>query len=260
MTAQIIERDISRGFTIGQDPKAELIFRVIGTTDDSAVRSLILSNVPATYEGLDLDYIDVDPEEGGAVWKASARYSLFNTDTEIEFDTAGGTSRIATSLATISKVAAPGYTAPDYQGAINVRENRVEGADVTVPVFQFGKSVTVAAINVDPAFKNGIFQLTGCVNSQSFQGYAAGEVLFLGASGRRRGLDRWRIDYQFAASPNIVGAQVGGSSTFTISKLGWDFLWVRFDDDLDSNRVVKIPTAAYIERVYKFADLNDLGI
>jgi len=260
MTAYIAERTTSRPSTLGRSPAFDLIYVVLGTDDDAEVRALVVATAPATAEDLVLEYINIDPSEGGNVWTATARYSLFDVNTEEEFDTGGGTQRISTSLSTITRTAAPGYTAPDYKGAVNVREDRVEGADVTIPVYNWGKSISVASSVVNSAFKLGIFNLTGKVNSLAFKGFAAGEVLFLGASGRRRGRDKWRIDYRFASSPNIVSAPVGGSTSFTVSKLGWDFLWVRFDDSLDANRIIKIPTAAYVERVYTFADLNALGI
>jgi hypothetical protein len=260
MTARILERGNSRPFTFGPAPVAELVYTVVGAADHAEVRDLVASTAPTTWEDLVLEYINADPDDSGTLWTCTARYSLRDADTDLEWDTTGGQSRITTSLGTITRVARSGWTAPNYLGAINVREDRVEGVDITVPVYNFGKSISLPAATVDATFRLNVYNLTGKVNSLSFLGFAAGEVLFLGATGRKRGRDKWRIDYRFAASPNAAALQVGGVSSFTVAKAGWDYLWVRFDDSLDASRVIKIPTAAYVERVYPRADLNALGL
>ncbi len=47
------------------------------------------------------------------------------------------------------------------------------------------------------------------VNNASWKGFAAGECLFLGASGSKRGSDDWEITFRFAATPNKTGLTVG---------------------------------------------------
>jgi hypothetical protein len=258
VTAYIAEKFDSRPSTEGEAPRIDLIYVVHGTEDEAAVRSLVKLNAPETYEDLDLVSIDTDPQ-GGGLWYATARYELLDFAGDYEFDTSGGTQRLATSLATLQRVALPGYEAPNYLGAINVSEDRVEGVDITVPVFNFSETKYVKALDVTPAFKYNIFQLTGRVNNATFKGYAKGEVLFLGASGTKRGRERWAITYKFAASPNVVNEPLG-SGGLTVTKEGWEHLWVRFEDDVNSHRLVKIPVAYYVERVYPYGNLSGLGI
>ncbi len=85
-----------------------------------------------------------------------------------------------------------------------------------------------------------------------------GEVLFLGASGSKRGKEDWEITFKFAASPNITGLTVGPITG--IAKRGWDYLWVRYLDDEDSFQIIRRPVAAYVERVYEFGNFADIGI
>jgi hypothetical protein len=47
------------------------------------------------------------------------------------------------------------------------------------------------------------------VNDSGFKGFAAGECLFLGAAGTKRGSGDWEIGYRFASSPNVTGLTVG---------------------------------------------------
>ncbi|MEO0513610.1 MAG: hypothetical protein AAF108_12090 [Planctomycetota bacterium] len=113
------------------------------------------------------------------------------------------------------------------------------------------------------SYKGALFSLTGKVNSGGFRGFAAGEVLFLGATGARRGTgpdDDWEITFRFAASPNVTGLSVG--SINGIAKKGWEYLWVRYADqeDTSANTIVKRPVAAYVERVYDQGNFGGLGI
>jgi hypothetical protein len=98
------------------------------------------------------------------------------------------------------------------------------------------------------------------VNASGFKGFAKGEVLFLGASGSKRGLDDWEITFRFAASPNVAGLNLG--SIAGIAKEGWQYLWVRFIDDEDptAKALIKRPVAAYVEQVYPYGNFANLGI
>jgi len=180
-------------------------------------------------------------------------------ESSFAFDTGGGTQHITQSLATVGSYAASG-SPPNFGGAIGVTHDNVEGVDITVPVYNFSETHYLAASAVTLAYRGTLFNLTGKVNNSSFKGMAAGECLFLGASGAKRGSDDWEITYRFAASPNRSGISVG--SIGGISKKGWEYLWVRYADEEDSgsNTLVKKPTAAYVERVYEEGNFAALGI
>ncbi len=113
---------------------------------------------------------------------------------------------------------------------------------------------------VTQAYKLSLFQLTGKVNSAGFKGFARGEVLFLGASGSKRGFDDWEITFRFAASPNATNLTIGGISG--ISKEGWQYLWIRYEDeeDISAKTLIKRPSAIYIEQVYNYGDFALMGI
>jgi hypothetical protein len=98
------------------------------------------------------------------------------------------------------------------------------------------------------------------VNGSGFKGFTKGEVLFLGASGSKRGLEDWEITFRFAASPNVTGLSLG--SITGIAKEGWNYLWVRFTDDEDATAkaLIKRPIAAYVEQVYPYGNFSGLGI
>ncbi len=269
MPITVTEKFESRKSTTGDNPSAELVYTVRGTNDDLAARAAAESESPANYDSIPRQTVSVEPV-GDELWEAVVRYGraqgggLPQTGESVfSFDTGGGTQHITQSKDTISTHAAPGTTAPDFQGAIGVTADGVEGVDITVPVYQFAETHYFPDEVVTPAYKGTLFSLTGKVNSGSFRGFQPGEVLFLGATGSKRGTDPeadWEISFRFAASPNATGLSVGPITG--ISKKGWEYLWVRYADQEDTatRAIVKRPIAAYVERVYDDGNFAGLGI
>ncbi|MBI1372485.1 MAG: hypothetical protein GC159_06960 [Phycisphaera sp.] len=133
--------------------------------------------------------------------------------------------------------------------------------DITIPVYTFSETHYLSAGTVTNAYKGTLFNLTGKVNSGGFKGLAAGECLFLGAAGSQRGVgEDWEITFRFAGSPNKTGLTVGDIAG--ISKKGWEYLWVRYQDTEDNNAkmLIKKPIAAYVEKVYDEGNFASLGI
>ncbi len=153
-----------------------------------------------------------------------------------------------------------GWNSAGLRGAIGVTADSVEGVDIQVPIYTFSESHIILNELVTQAYKLSLFQLTGKVNSAGFKGFARGEVLFLGASGSKRGFDDWEITFRFAASPNATNLTIGGISG--ISKEGWQYLWIRYEDEEDTSAktLIKRPSAIYIEQVYNYGDFALMGI
>jgi hypothetical protein len=274
--AIIIETFESMGATVGPDsPTVDRKYVVIGTEIDLEVRALVESTIPAIFRGMIFQNYRID-HKGGGVWDVSVRYGReeplaiepppggdpVTPETPLgpsyTFDTSGGTQHITQSLQTMARYAKPGKIAPDLKGAIGFNNDSVEGTDITVPVYQFTITHSIPAALVTFGYATTLFYLTGRVNNAPFKGFAAGEVLFLGASGSRRGLDAWEIAYKFAASPNATNLTVGDITG--IEKKGWEYLWVRYADVEDEKVLIKQPESVYIERVYEYGNFALLGI
>jgi hypothetical protein len=60
------------------------------------------------------------------------------------------------------------------------------------------------------------------------------------------------------ASKNVTGKKIGDISG--IAKRGHEYLWVRYEDAVESNVLMKKPKAVYVNRVYKDSDFSALGI
>ena len=264
--ATVTERFESQRVSRGPDASAELSFTIEGAADATAALDALESAAPVSYDFLPRGTLTVEPL-GETMWLGTVRYAL-ESSTEpqptggstFSFDTGGGTQHITQSLATVGSYSTPSGIAPDYKGAIGVTKDNVAGVDIKVPLYQFQETHYLDDADVTNAYKGTLFSLTGKVNNATFKGFAAGECLFLGATGTKRNSEDWEITYRFAASPNRSNITIGGITG--INKKGWEYLWVRYEDvkDETAGRIVKQPQSAYVEKVYEEGDFSALGI
>lgn len=253
----------------GDTISVEIPYIVFGVTTEDEALELAKTAAPATYDNVALETLEIEERLAENIYKVRAYYPEKNSsgggsnsetqEPAFSFDTGGGTKHITQSLSTVGKYP---DSAPDYGGAIGVDDdNNVTGCEIVMPVMTFTETHWYSNSKVSTSFKKQLAELTGCVNASSFKGYAAGEVLFQGASGTRRGKkssDKWEITYKFAVSPNVNRVQVGDISVG--KKDGWDYLWVKYHPEVDSNAktLIKTPKYAYVEKVYERKDFSIL--
>lgn len=268
MAITLTELQTSRTVRAGDTEQAILRYVAEGSADEQAILTAVEGTAPATYDTLVRQDIDIEPavqdvDGSEGVWNVEVTY-VPPEDKEtsdsylVNFDTGGGTQHITQSLATIQNY--PIGTAPDHKGAIGVTKDSVEGVDILLPVYNWSQTHYFDNAAIDATYIGKLFALTGRTNNASFKGCAAGECLFRGASGSRKGDGQWEVTFSFAGSPNRTGLVVGDLTG--IAKEGWEYLWVEYTDVKDgtSNSMVKRPFAAHVERVYDEGDFSDLGI
>lgn len=149
---------------------------------------------------------------------------------------------------------------PDFKGAINVKDDSVEGVDVEIPAYHWEETYHVNPAIVTQDYRNAVGLMTGSVNSDFFRGLNPGECKFLGARGSQKGMEDFEITFRFAASPNLTNFQVGDIPV--AQKLGWDYLWISYDKKVDSgsHRLVQVPAWAVIDQVFPMVPFSTLGI
>jgi len=240
----------------------ELLYLVKGTDNELLAAQAVRQNAPTTHQGLERGEIGLEPI-GPTQWEATVQYhppdeELEEGESSYSFDTGGGTQHITQCKQTVQSYAPPGKTAPDHKGAVGVTRDSVEGCDVVVPVYRFSETHIIADEKVTATYRGRLFNLTGKTNSATWGDFSAGEVLFLGASGSKRGKGDWEIAFNFAASPNKTGLTVGDITG--IAKKGWEYLWVEYEesDDQTAKRLVKRPVAVHVETVYDEDDFAKL--
>jgi hypothetical protein len=263
MAVTVEERFESRDIERGNSPRAILRYVIKDTDDHAEALSNLAATAPTLFDGLPRLKYKVIPV-GPKLWYGEAQYNYpTKQETGIklyQFDTGGGTQHITQSLGTVQRYARTGYVPPNFLGAVGVSQNNVDGVDIVVPVYHFSEVNYESNSQVDVAYKQTLFTLTGRVNNDIWNGYAAGEVLFLGAAGSMRAGGDWEITYRFAASPNLTSITIGDITG--IAKKGWEYLWVQYLDGVDNDAysLIKRPHSVHIEQVYPVGDFSDLHV
>jgi len=262
------EKWAGRTAGIGNAAFRDRVYILQGSTNDEEILEALLTHSPESLSDDSLWRNNAEVEElGDNLWLGTVEYGR-KADKEAgestyAFEIGTQQAHITNSLGTVAGYTANETAAPNFRGAIGVSgdaENRqVSGVDIHVPTLQFSESHIVAASAITPAYKVALYNLAGKVNNAPFKGLAAGECLFLGASGsiRTEGTNGdWEISFKYAASPNVTGLSVGAITG--IAKGGWDYLWVLYEDDEDQDTIVKVPKAVYVERVFYQGDFSIL--
>lgn len=264
----LTERPDSRRWSVGPDAAFELKYNARGSSDPVLVKRQAVAELPLWWEGLQLVNVDIDPNPeavdsatGVGIWLVVGSYKPPTIEGVTEtFDTTGGTFHITQSLKTIAAYALSGEGPTDHKGAINADGEKVEGVDITVPVFNFSESYRIPAYVMTPSYKGTLFNLTGKTNDAKFRGFKAEEVLFLGATGSKDSEGFYQVEYKFSASPELSIFQVGDITVEL--KRGWHYLWVTYEKQVDEavGKYAQRPAEVHIERVYLTQNFTLLGI
>ena len=269
MAATIVEKAESRAASQGDQNSVELQYNVMDAADEAEALAALAAQSPATWNGLVRKNCRVEPVgDGSSCWNGTVTYGGATTSKQegsksLSFDTTGGTQHITQAKEHISTTYYEGDTPPNFQGAIGVTDDSVEGCDITVPVFSFSVTKYMSKSAMTSEYVGYLFTLTGKTNSEevsiTVNGltllFAVGELLFLGASGSARGDDSWEVTFRFAASPNATDLSVGGITV--PAKGGWEYMWVQYKDakDTGANCVLKKPKRVIVDRVYDSGNL-----
>ena len=286
----ISEKFPSRTTNVGRDLTVEMYFTISGTSNEIDVRDTLIANAacPSTYAAgtiagvngganITLQRTGLKLEETmPGSWYATVTYGIIQLkkfpltgEKYYGFDTGGGTQHVMFGYSSTCYPAS-GKPSADAKGAINVSGNppEVHGTDIISPVFHWSETWYIAASAVTLPYQIALYHATGRTNLGSFKGFAAGECLFLGASGSQRAgqgsygnigpSDDFEITFKFASSPNVANLSIcGGAITITTAN-GWDYIWVQTQPG--AANALPTPTAGHVVKVYQAIDFSTLGI
>ena len=273
MAYLVNERNQGRRPSSGDRPSDEIPYLIqgeLGDDDEDDALAAMAAHAPATLGDLKQLGGRIEERLIDGWFLGSVKYGTGNEpgqketgESSFSFDTTGGTFKVMQSRATVDAKGAAGVTPPDLKGAINNTPEGPEGVDATIPQYAWSETHYLADELVTDTFKGLLFSLTGTMNNAAFKGLAAGENLFLGARGGRRGRGDWEIAFLFAGSPNRTGIVVGGLAP--VDKKGWDYLWVQYKRGTvnasdGKGLLATVPQYVYVERIYLAANHALLGI
>jgi hypothetical protein len=199
-----------------------------------------------------ITYIDVA--------KADEIRQLDTGEARFSFSTMGGTVRVFHSLETANRYALPGKTAANHGKLIGVTPDGVEGADIVIPAMSFTIDYRHPKAVITHAFRRTLGLMTGTTNDATFMTHPAGEVLYMGAQGSQGTHSDPQLSHSFLHAENLTDQVIGAITG--IAKAGHDYLWVVYEEDVDSGakRKIKKPIEVHVEKLYKPSSFSALGI
>ncbi len=258
MAIELIERPDSRSETL-DPPTYTTRWKVTGEVDDLIAGAHADSQIPffivRTTGTLYRNNLDIEPD-GWSQFKITAAYKKKDQDNlpqgevSFSFDTSGATINIKAAKEHLATYEAAGVVTGNFhKGAINVKgDGDVEGADIIVPALKMSWSIKQPEGIVNTNFAKTMARNTGKVNVFGWLGFAAGELLFVGASGSDGTDADAQVTYSFVASPNETDFTIGDIAGIT--KKGHDLAWVEFKDEVEDGAASAAPKRVHIERVY----------
>ena len=265
MTARVIELFKSRDTINGLRPRTSsgaLIYIVKDTSSEDDARTAILGTAPATWDGKYLRSINI---ERLAPTKFIVKCPYDDDEEDIDvgewrmsFDTTGGTAK---KLVAYAERKYPS-TAPDRHSAINVQDDKVQGLDVPIGGLKFTITYRQPRAVITLAYARTLAALVGRTNAATFFGFAAEEVMFLGAKGQQGSQIDPSIDYDFLAGEHLTSFVIGGITV--ASKKAHEYLWADFVDEVDTAgtepKLIQDPSAIYVNEVAQTGNFTLLGI
>ena len=286
MAIEIFERVTSRVIVTGKSPAATTNWVITGTSDEIAASTALSTGTPLTYPSMTVKRADMTVTPIGdpllsEMWDGVVTYNEAGSPASgggggsnapavvgsqyFNFDTGSAQIHITQSLGTSQESA---VNAPDFKRGINVSKDGTEGTDILGGEFRFSENHYFSAAAVNAAYIATLSAMSATTNDLPFRGYARNEVLFLNASGARRGTaaeDGWEITYNFAVKENIpAGFAISPDVIMPAIIDGWSYVWVTYgpSDQLIAGKKykVQVPKFAYEETVYDDSDFSTLGI
>jgi hypothetical protein len=175
----------------------------------------------------------------------------------ISWDTTGHTERIYQAR---EQTKYPDHAStPDMEGAINVSGNSVEGIDVVRPSMRYSETwMLPASVALADSFVGAVHKLTGTVNDAKFRVFEAGEALFMGARCQWQGDQPYApVTFDFECRPN---GKYYAKGVEEFDKLGWEYVWVRYEEVVSGSTLVRRPKYAYKCELFEKKDWFDEGL
>ena len=262
--------------TIAEQSTHKVEFLANGYTNPIAACYAAWLASPEIIGGMWRHHMDYEPyEKTDNKWTVTVVYNREGTketadnptgstpfEPELSFDTTGEKTKIfATASGTYTQHNNTTFGtpwAPNFNGAIGVSGKNIEGVEITIPSLKWEETHEFESKEITGDFVNALFLATGRTNEDDWRIFQAGEVLFLGAKGKRSRNQKAQITFSFAASPNVEDGTFYGIEH--IDKEGWQYLWpyVQESEDEDSKAVIPTVLAVYVHTVYPKAAFDDL--
>ena len=141
-------------------------------------------------------------------------------------------------------------------------QGEFQGTQVKRPIGSFVITYYPSVAAADEAYLKLVKDAVGEVNSNTFYGYAPGEVLFVSCQGKGINDNRMELQLTFEVRKNLTNQFVlnldGEAITYDVD--GWDYAWVLYEPVENGGVVKQDPKAVIVEEIYPRGNMDDLFV
>lgn len=251
-----VRRDFTTVITSIDQADVPVTYFVTGTDDEHEARAAVIIDCDPQFDGRTPTAVRCE-RVSNKYWRADVTYSA--QDWEYSFDISTEQVTVTQSLQNVGNYAIGGVTPPNFNGAIGVTRDGIQGTSIPVPVYTWNETHYFPPSFVDESYKLGLSNLAGKMCIAPFKGHQRGEVLFDGCTGGiQRGKNQFAINFRFKRSQNVQGLTIG--DILIAEKLGWDYVWVNYSEFPNNFALTRVAVSAHVERVIQFGNFDDLRL
>ena len=257
-----VDLSLEQGSGSNSNSTATVTYIVEGTEDDITACTSAYEFAPDEFSEIPKKSASVAERLTESAWKIEVNYGSESKSSSgdsgseddeatMNFDCSAGTKHMTQAIEQICVYAGSGESkdSSDEASAVPIgwngkdgSESEAAGVDVSIGELRETYTKTMSKSKVTgTSWKRKVAELVGKVNSGSFKGWNAGEVMFLGCSysAPSKGSKKVSVSFHFAIRLNENKATVAGQNIG--SKKGFEYLWALTDDEVrDGERKRKV--------------------
>ena len=257
-----VDLSLEQGSGSNSNSTATVTYIVEGTEDDITACTSAYEFTPDEFSEIPKKSASVAERLTENAWKIEVNYGSESKSSSgdsgseddeatMNFDCSAGTKHMTQAIEQTCVYAGSGESkdSSDEASAVPIgwngkdgSESEAAGVDVSIGELRETYTKTMSKSKVTgTSWKRKVAELVGKVNSGSFKGWNAGEVMFLGCSysAPSKGSKKVSVSFHFAIRLNESKATVAGQNIG--SKKGFEYLWALTDDEVrDGERKRKV--------------------
>lgn len=257
-----VDLSLEQGSGSNSNSTATVTYIVEGTEDDITACTSAYEFAPDEFSEIPKKSASVAERLTENAWKIEVNYGSESKSSSgdsgseddeatMNFDCSAGTKHMTQAIEQTCVYAGSGESkdSSDEASAVPIgwngkdgSESEAAGVDISIGELRETYTKTMSKSKVTgTSWKRKVAELVGKVNSGSFKGWNAGEVMFLGCSysAPSKGSKKVSVSFHFAIRLNESKATVAGQNIG--SKKGFEYLWALTDDEVrDGERKRKV--------------------
>lgn len=262
-----VDLSLEQGSGSNSKSTATVTYIVEGTDSDLTACTSAYEFAPDEFSEIPKKSASVAERLTDTAWKIEVNYGSESKSSSgdsgdesdeatMNFDCSAGTKHMTQAIEQTCVYAGSGESkdSTDEASAVPIgwngkdgSESEAAGVDVSIGELRETYTKTMSKSKVTgTSWKRKVAELVGKVNSGSFKGWSAGEVMFLGCSysAPSKGSKKVAVSFHFAIRLNESKATVAGQNVGSVK--GFEYLWALTDDEVkDGERKRKV------KKIYK---------